>query len=315
MGRGCGFGKTILFGEHFVVYNSPGIISALDLTTRAEVLKTREGGIRIVDLRKGALDYTEKKKAYQLESIERMLKFLGIDAPGLQILLEGDLPAFSGIGASAASSVAIARALSEEFGLNSSNERINAAAHEAERAYHGEKTAGLDNIAATYGGLSLFRKGDPPYFEPLRLREPIAMVLADTGIVADTKVMIEGVAERRAKDPGKYDPIIEQAKQLIHSAKEALLDFNLSQVGRLMDENHRLLQAIEVSCPKLDYLVDLARKKGALGAKQTGGGGGGCMVALTPGLKLQEKVAQAFEAEGFAVLRPCIGGNADSNAH
>jgi len=74
-----------------------------------------------------------------------------------------------------------------------------------------------------------------------------------------------------------------------------------------MNENHRLLQEIEVSCKELDYLVEVARRQGALGAKLTGGGGGGCMTALTPGLELQEKVATAIEKEGFQVLRTKIG--------
>jgi mevalonate kinase len=74
-----------------------------------------------------------------------------------------------------------------------------------------------------------------------------------------------------------------------------------------MNENHRLLQEIKVSCKELDHLVDLARTQGAFGAKLTGGGGGGCMTALTPGKELQEKVAAAIEKEGFEVLRTKIG--------
>ncbi|MGD9131740.1 MAG: hydroxymethylglutaryl-CoA reductase, partial [Candidatus Bathyarchaeota archaeon] len=89
--------------------------------------------------------------------------------------------------------------------------------------------------------------------------------------------------------------------------RKALEEFDLRKVGELMDENHRLLQEIEVSCKELDYLVDLARKQGAFGAKMTGGGGGGCMLALTPGKDLQEAVAAAMEDEGFKVLRTKIG--------
>ena len=89
--------------------------------------------------------------------------------------------------------------------------------------------------------------------------------------------------------------------------RAALEAFDLKKVGALMNENHRLLQEIEVSCKELDYLVDLARKQGALGAKMTGGGGGGCMLALTPGTALQEKVACAIENEGLEVLRTKIG--------
>jgi len=101
--------------------------------------------------------------------------------------------------------------------------------------------------------------------------------------------------------------LFEQAEALALIGRKALLDFDLKKVGELMDDNHRLLQEIEVSHEKLDLLVDIARKHGALGAKLTGGGGGGCMVALTPGKDLQEHAAKAIENAGFEVLRTRIG--------
>jgi len=101
--------------------------------------------------------------------------------------------------------------------------------------------------------------------------------------------------------------LFEQAEALALIAREALHEFDLKKVGKLMDQNHSLLREIEVSHEKLDYLVDVARKQGAYGAKLTGGGGGGCMVALTPGKELQERVAKAIEKEGYEVLRTRIG--------
>jgi mevalonate kinase len=310
MGKGSGFGKVILFGEHFVVHGVPGIVSAVDSTNDAEVTRIGEK-IIIKDERKGAKGYAEKKKLQQLESIDRMLKAMGIE-PGtvsLSIWLGGTLPGFSGLGASSASSVAIARAIAEEFGKDLSNEKINAIAYEAEKAYAGNPS-GIDNTAATYGGLLWFKKnmsGGPNTIEKLSIRKPVEIIIGSTGIVANTKAMVEGVAERKKKNPQKYEPLFKQAEELAFTAKKALQDFDLRKVGELMNENHRLLQEIEVSCKELDYLVDLARAQGALGAKLTGGGGGGCMTALTPGKELQEKVAKAIEKEGFEVLRTKIG--------
>ncbi len=309
MGRGSGFGKVILFGEHFVVHGVPGIVSAIDSTVDAEVKKTGEG-IAVRDERKGAKGYTEKKKVQQKESIERMLKKMGIDSGKafLDIWLGGNLPSFSGIGASAASSVAIARALAEEFEVDLSDEKINDVAYEAEKAYAGTPS-GIDNTAATYGGLIWFERnlsGGPNTIEKLSIREPIEIVMGNTGIVADTKEMVAGVAARKKRNPRKYDPLFRQAEDLAFSAREALTRFDLRRIGELMNENHWLLREIEVSCKELDYLVDLARGRGAFGAKLTGGGGGGCMVALTPG-KLQGVVAAAMEKEGFEVLRTKIG--------
>jgi len=310
MGRGSGFGKAILFGEHFVVHGVPGIVSAIDSAADAEVKKNGKG-ITVEDKRKGAKGYAEKKKLQQKESIERMLKAMNIDPQkvSLRIWLGGNLPGFSGIGASAASSVAIARAIAEEFGMDLSDEKINEAAYEAEKAYAGNPS-GIDNTAATFGGLIWFKKnlgGGANTIERLSIREPVEIVIGNTGIVANTKAMVAGVGERKKRNPEKYGALFGQAEDLAFKARKALEAFDLKQVGKLMNENHRLLQEIEVSCKELDHLVDLAREHGAFGAKLTGGGGGGCMVALTPGKDLQEAVAAAMENEGFKVLRTKIG--------
>lgn len=310
MGRGNGFGKTILFGEHFVVHGIPGIASAIDSTANAIVKKARKG-ITVTDDRKGAKGYAEKKKLQQLESIERMLIAMGMDPKktALDIWLGGNLPGFSGLGASAASSVAIARAIAEEFDLIFSNEKINDVAYEAEKAYAGNPS-GIDNTAATFGGLIWFKKNlgvGSNTIEQLNISEPVEIIIGNTGIVANTKAMVAAVAKRKQANPSKYDSVFREAEQLAIKGREALEKFDLKQVGDLMNENHRLLQDIEVTCNELDYLVDLSRKQGAFGAKMTGGGGGGCMLALTPGKYLQKKVASAIENEGFEVLRTKIG--------
>jgi mevalonate kinase len=247
----------------------------------------------------------------QKESIERMLRMMGLDLEknSLKIWLGGELPTFSGIGASAASSVAIARAASEEFEMKLSDEKINEIAYEAERAYAGTPS-GIDNTAATYGGLLWFKKnmtGGPNTIERLKIKKPVEIVMGNTGLVANTEAMVAGVAERKSKYPKKYDKIFKQAEELVYEGKRTLEKFDLKEIGKLMNENHRLLQAIEVSSKELDQLVEIALNQGAFGAKLTGGGGGGCMVALTPGKELQENVAKAMEREGFKVLRTKIG--------
>ena len=310
MGTGSGFGKVILFGEHFVVYGVPGIVSAIDATNDAEVKKTAKG-INVKDVRKAAKGYAEEKRMQQLESIDRILRAMGIDAKtvAFDILLGGALPGFSGLGASAASSVAITRAIAQEFGVILTDERVNQIAYEAEKAYAGTPS-GIDNTAATFGGLLWFKKNlkdRQNTIEKLHIREPVEIVIGSTGVVANTKAMVEGVTERKRKHPEKYDALFEQAEALALIGREALLQFDLKKVGKLMNDNHRLLQEIEVSHEKLDILVEIARKQGAFGAKLTGGGGGGCMVALTPNQELQERVAEAIENAGYEVLRTRIG--------
>jgi mevalonate kinase len=309
MGKGSGYGKVILFGEHFVVHGVPGIVSAIDSTTDAEVEKT---GSRIVvkDERKTAKGYSEEKRLQQLESIERMLKAMGIDPETpLNIWIGGTLPGFSGLGASAASSVAIARAIAKEFDMIVPDEKINEVAYEAEKAYAGNPS-GIDNTAATFGGLMWFQKnmmGGANIIERIGIKKPVEIVIGSTGKVANTKAMVEGVAERKLANPQKYESLFKQAEALAYEGRKALEANNLKKMGELMNENHRLLQKIEVSSQELDLLVNVARKQGAFGAKLTGGGGGGCMIALTPTTELQERVASAIEKAGFEVLRTKIG--------
>jgi mevalonate kinase len=239
-----------------------------------------------------------------------MLKAMGIDPKiPLNIWLGGTLPGFSGLGASAASSVAIARAIAQELGMRISDEKINQVAYEAEKAYAGNPS-GIDNTAATYGGLIWFKKNlgsGPDKVDRLRIKAPVEIVIGSTGKVANTKAMVEGVAERKQKNPEKYNPLFKRAEELVFEGRSALELYDLKKVGELMNENHRLLQEIEVSSKELDLLVDVARKQGAFGAKLTGGGGGGCMTALTPGKKLQSKVADAIKSLSFEVLSTKIG--------
>jgi len=309
MGKGSGYGKVILFGEHFVVHGVPGIVSAIDSATDAEVKKAVKG-INVRDERKTAKGYSEEKRLQQLESIQNMLKAMGVDPKiALDIWVGGTLPGFSGLGASAASSVAIARAIAQELKMKVADEKINQASYEAEKAYAGNPS-GIDNTAATYGGLMWFRKnmaGGQDLVEHLSIEEPVEIVIGSTGKVANTKAMVEGVEDRKRKNPQKYNTVFKRAEELAYEGRAALEFYNLKKVGELMNENHRLLQEIEVSSKELDQLVDIARKMGAFGAKLTGGGGGGCMVALTPGKELQSKVANAIKDLGFEVLTTKIG--------
>ncbi len=309
MGMGVGFGKAILFNEHFVVYDIPAIASAIGAKTTAVVEMRRGSGVEIKDERPETKGYKAEKLAQQKESLDRMLRFISIDTKSnaISITLAGDLIAASGVGASAASCAAIARAFSEELGLGYSDEKVNEAAYEGEKGYHGTPS-GIDNTAATFGGLIWYKRdGSSHLMERMRLKKPVEIVMGNTGLVADTKVVVDGVRERKEREPDRYARIFKSAEQLVHDARKQLEAFNLDKVGSYMDENHTLLQEIQVSCPELDALVDLARDNGAFGAKMTGTGRGGYMVALTPGRDLQERVAQAIEKKGFQVLRTTIG--------
>jgi mevalonate kinase len=309
LGKGHGFGKVILFNEHFVVYGIPSIASGIGAKTDALVERRAGSGVELKDDRPETKGYKAEKLSQQNESLDRMLKVMNIDVDSnaFRITLGGDLIAASGVGASAASCAAIARAFSNELGLNYSDEKVNEIAYEGEKGYHGNPS-GIDNTAATFGGLIWYRRdGSSQFMERMKLVKPVEIVMGNTGIVADTKAVVGGVKQRKDKEPEKYDLLFKTAEKLVHDARKQLDEFNLDRLGAQMNENHSLLQQIGVSCPELDALVELARANGAIGAKMTGTGKGGYMVALTPGTDLQERVANALERKGFQAMRTTIG--------
>lgn len=312
-GHGIGFGKAILFNEHFVVYGIPSIVSAIGNYTVAKIEPSNQAGFLLADKRPATPKYKEDKLAQQKESFERMFNKMGLDLSknGVTITLEGNLYAASGIGASAASCVAVARALAEYFEMNLSDDEINEIAYEGEKGYHGTPS-GVDNTASTYGGLIWFQKGEKNVIDRIALSNPVEIVIGNTGKVTDTKVAVEGVRQRKENNPKKYGEVFDRAENIAYLAKRAIHDGSLQGVGKLMNENHKLLQQIEVSSRELDFLVSVAREAGAFGAKLTGGGLGGNMIALTPGKELQNKVATAIEKEGFQTVKTVIGASRES---
>ncbi|MDD3493312.1 MAG: mevalonate kinase [Candidatus Thermoplasmatota archaeon] len=301
MGEGIGYGKVILFNEHFVVYGLPAIASAIGNKTVARV-KPSPSGLVLLDERNATPGYKSEKKTQQQESLQNIFRAMNVDG-NLEIWLGGDLRAASGVGASAASCAAIARAIADEYGLDYRDEAINRVAYEGEKGYHGTPS-GLDNTVATYGGLVWFQSGE---MERLRVPEPVEIVMGNTGVVANTKKAVAGVRERREQNREQYDRIFGQAHQLVQQARDDLVNGRWEKVGEHMNDNHALLQQIGVSSPELDMLVDIARREGAYGAKLTGGGLGGYMVALTPGKPLQERVARAIKNQGYDVVSTTIG--------
>lgn len=325
MATGYGYGKVILFGEHFVVHGKPSIASGISRKTMAELRPAPELGVNIVDKRPGremgfyiidkrpaAEGYIKKYEEAQRKSVELMNKavwHVDFDRNPVEVILGGDLYCASGVGASAASCVAMARAVNEHFGLGLSAEQINLCGLEGDKAYAGTPS-GIDNTCSTYGGLIYFRKnmqGGANTIERIQLGKPLDIIMVSTGITTRTEEAVAGVRERLKQNPEEYGRIFDGAEQIVAKAKDALANGDAEEVGKLMDENHRLLQRIGVSHEKLDYLVGLCRKNHALGAKMTGGGMGGYMVAVFSCPNCQEKAAKACEAEGYMVIRARIG--------
>jgi mevalonate kinase len=311
MGKGTGFGKTILIGDQFVLDEVPAIVSAISYETVTTVERIDGEGWVLEDNRIEVPGYKEKKKEQQVASIDRVLEVMNIDVKKnpIKITVGGNLLAGSGVGASAASCVSLARALNEAFDLGYSIEEINRVAWQGEFPYHGI-ASGVDNTASTYGGLLRFwLKNGGQNFERVKTPQPFEIVLANSGITANTAALDEFIEKQKQENPELFrtrlNTIVSQGSDM----KIALEAGDLDTVGKIMTENHKLLIDMDMSHEILDYLCKLALENGALGAKVTGGGRGGYMISLTPGKELQERVASGFEKEGYKlIIKATIGG-------
>jgi mevalonate kinase len=311
MAKGTGFGKTILIGDQFVLDEVPAIVSSIPFETVTTVEKIDGEGWILEDNRIEVPGYKEKKKEQQARSIDRILEVMNIDVKKnpIKITCGGTLLAGSGVGASAASCVSLARALNEEFKLGYSIEEINRVAWQGEFPYHGV-ASGVDNTASTYGGLLLFYlKGGKQHFEKIKTPKSFEIVLANSGVTVNTAALDEFIDQQKKGDPELFATRLKMITTQVFEMKKALEAGDLEHVGKILSKNHKILIDMGMSHETLDYLCKVALEKGALGAKVTGGGRGGYMVSLTPGKKLQDMVASAFEQEGYKLIRATIGGS------
>ena len=311
MGKGTAFGKSILIGDQFVLEEVPAIVSSIPFETECIVERLSEGsGWILEDNRTEVPGYKEKKKHQQVDSINHMLEVMKIDVKKnpIKITYGGSLLAGSGVGASAAHCVSLARALNEEFNLGLSIDEINHLGWEGEFAYHGIPS-GVDNTASTYGGLLLYHiKNKEKTWQRINLKQPVEVVLGNSGITADTSKLDAHTEAQRKKDPDLFAKRLQMITDQAFKMKKALEDYDLATVGKLMTANHEILIQMDLSHDILIHLCNMALEMGALGAKVTGGGRGGYMNALTPGKELQDKIASAMEKEGYKVIRTTIGG-------
>jgi mevalonate kinase len=311
MGSGTAYGKTILIGDQFVLNEVPSIVSSIPFETECIVERLEKGeGWVLEDNRIEVPGYKKKKEHQQVDSINHMLDVMKIDVKKtpIKITYGGSLLAGSGVGASAAHCVSLARALNAEFNLGLSIDEINHFGWEGEFAYHGTPS-GVDNTASTYGGLILYHiKNGEKTWQRINLKQPVEVVLGNSGVTADTSKLDAHVEAQERKDPNLFQKRLQTVRDQAFEMKTALENYDLEKVGAIMTANHKILIDMDLSHETLVYLCNKALELGALGAKVTGGGRGGYMNALTPGKDLQEKVAAAMEAEGYKVIRATVGG-------
>jgi len=291
-------GKIILFGEHAVVYGQPALaVPVTQVHADVEIAASARPGIWIeapdVQLSSSleALDPSHPIAA----TIENTLSALGANQPsGIQVQIRSTIPVASGLGSGAAVSVALIRALAGYLKRALTDEQVSAIAFETEKLHHGTPS-GIDNSVVTYARPVTFARGEG--LETLFVGRPFTIVIGDTGISASTRESVGDVRRLWEGDRSHYETLFAAIGSIVRAARQLIEAGRPRGLGPLMDENHALLQEMTVSSPELDRLVGAARSAGAWGAKMSGGGRGGNMIALV-GEDDPESVAGALRDAG-----------------
>ncbi len=305
--------KIILFGEHSVVYGKPAIAAAIDLRTYVRAEFNDSGRIKIEarDIKTPGLivsfseneiyfesDYGKAAEvlSYVRQAIELVKEEADKNGTGITVSITSQIPVGAGLGSSAAVAVATIGAVSKLLGLELTNEEVAKLGHRVELLVQGA-SSGIDPTVSAIGGFIHYEKGK---FEHLPFME-LPIVVGYTGSSGSTKELVAMVRERRESMPEVVEPILTAMGKVVEKAREIILselddELRFEKLGELMNINHGLLDALGVSTKKLSELVYAARTAGALGAKITGAGGGGCMYALAP--DKQSEVATAITIAG-----------------
>lgn len=296
-------GKAILFGEHAVVFGRPALaVPISDLRARANVEASTQNGIRVVAPQTDEEFWlSEAGREHPLRrAIDLTMEALQADPEGLRISVDSDIPIAAGLGSGAAVTVALIRALASHFGRALSREQQSSLAFDVEELHHGTPS-GIDNTVIAFGQPVSFIRGSPPNL--LEISEPLQLVIGDTGRTSPTADAVAGVRLRREENRNDYEALFDEIADITVRAKTALRQGKLAELGSLMNSNHACLKKMEVSTPELDELVDSARAAGAMGAKLSGAGLGGVMLALVAEDRTAA-VSQALREAGASATYP-----------
>jgi len=275
-------GKIILLGEHAVVYGRPAVAAPVWQTVATAVITPLApgSGCVIVAQDLGETVHLHEDTADQpLALVTRLaLAELGItEEPDWQIDLRSTIPIASGLGSGAALSTALVRALFAQAGHVAEPQTVSRIVYESERIYHGTPS-GIDNTVIAYGTPIWFVRGQPAeaFVPPI----PFTLAIADSGIRSPTKETVGDVRRGWEAEPARYEAIFDAIAAVVHAGRKAIAAGDLALLGALMDKDHALLAQLGVSSNPLERLVSAARTAGALGAKLSGGGRGGNVIAL-----------------------------------
>jgi mevalonate kinase len=301
-------GKIILFGEHAVVYGRPAIAAPVSqLRARATIkpsaaiwLIASDLGIRRKLIHAGPND--PLATAVRLMQSAAGLSHL----PGFTLTVTSDIPVASGLGSGAAITIAAIRALAGFLQLSLSLGEISQLTYEVEKIYHGTPS-GIDNTVITYEQPVFFVRGEPrPRIEPFPIGRPLHLLIADTGVRSSTKTVVGDVRRQWEADRPGFEAIFDACGEIALAGRQAIEEGDAAELGRLMNENQRWLVEMTVSSPELERLVTAALEAGALGAKLSGAGRGGNMIALVTPETEKTVYAALIQAAARTVLASTI---------
>lgn len=275
---GTAISKIILLGEHSVVYGQPAIAIPFSNTKVETIIRKTKGDVTLDCIFfKGLLSKAPKRLLGTKTIIERIVNNLDEDLKDFHIEINSTIPYESGMGSSAAVAVATIRALYKFFGKNLNMNELIDLANISEKIVHGNPS-GIDTSVIAKETSLYFVKGKP--LNPFYFKLDAYLIVAHTGNQSQTKDAVEDVRLLIEKKPKRYKPMIDELGRIASNGKKAIEDNNPIKLGNLMTRAHLLLNKLSVSNEKLNKLVNISLDNGALGAKLTGGGRGGSMIAL-----------------------------------
>ncbi|MBT8468584.1 MAG: mevalonate kinase [Deltaproteobacteria bacterium] len=291
---GFGGGKIILVGEHAVVHGTPAIAAGIRRGVSSIARPADQDSLHVEPW--GRTWRPNAKSEEPLErAFERILSRYA-DRPPLRFVVRVALPPGAGLGCSAAIGVSLIDAIDKALGVARSRAELGALALEWERFFHGDPS-GIDNLASALGGLLCYRRSSPP--RRISPKGSIFLVVAHSGQRSNTKEMVARVSQRLAGSPEWARRALDEVKTLAIDAEAAIRSGDLIALGAVLNRNHEILRSLNLSTNRLEALCREARSAGALGAKITGAGGGGCMVALAAEAEHADRISGALAAESF----------------
>jgi mevalonate kinase len=292
---GIGYGKVILLGEHAVVFGHPAVAAGLDATVRAHACPGRG------DLSAPAWQLEARVGDDSLpgQAIARLLDRLGAKHDAFDFWLEANVPSRAGLGSSAAMAVAVARAVAASSGADEPS--VLEAVAAAESVFH-RTPSGIDAAAASRGCVGRYDKQGG--WRDIAAASPFELCVGISGKLHDTGVLVARVKALCDETPGARK-LIDTLGDLARMGAEAVATGDTAALAHLFNLAHGLLFGIGVSCRELDDMVYTAREAGAAGAKLTGAGGGGAVIAIAG--DHGEEVLRRWRAKGHYGFTTTIG--------